>query len=251
MERELRGLPDGAAEDPDPRKRQEGPADLPLPDGQEDLVVPEHPGRGEQEQEPDQEPEVADPVHDERLLPGVGGRLLLEPEPDERVGGKPDQLPEDVDEEEALGQDEPEHGERENGEVGEEPAVLRVAVHVPDREQVHEEGDQGHHDEHHGRQIVHEDPRVDDKPASQGEPRDHDVVPEVRVVDPEDLEEDHDRHHEPRADRGEGDPVPLPGEPLPDRDIDEEGEQRQERDDVGVSDQRFTLSVRSRRQPRR
>ena len=100
---------------------------------------------------------------------------------------------------------------------------------------MNEERYEGHDDKHHGRQVVDEDSRVDDEPAAQGQPRGHDVIPEVRVVDPEDLEEDHERHHEPRADRGEGDPVPLAGEPLPDRDVDEEGEQRQERDDVSYN----------------
>src|SRR6202011_1885774 len=52
------------------------------------------------------EPEVADAVRDERLLPGLGVRLVLVPEPDEEVRAEADALPPDEEDGEVVAQNE-------------------------------------------------------------------------------------------------------------------------------------------------
>ena len=47
----------------------------------------------EQQEHRDEEPEVADAIHDERLLARVGVGLLAEPEADEQIRCKPDAFP--------------------------------------------------------------------------------------------------------------------------------------------------------------
>src|SRR5438046_1491458 len=51
--------------------------------------------RCEDEEHRHQEPEVPDPVDDERLLARVGVDLLVEPEADEQIGAEPGPLPGD------------------------------------------------------------------------------------------------------------------------------------------------------------
>ena len=52
-------------------------------------------GQREQRERADQEGEVADPVDDERLAPGVDVREVLVPEADQQVAAEPDALPAD------------------------------------------------------------------------------------------------------------------------------------------------------------
>jgi hypothetical protein len=75
------------------------------------------------------------------------------------------QLPEAEEQEQVVGQDQPEHREGEELEEGEEAGEPLVAVHVPDRVEVHEEGDDRHHDEHRDRQVVEGDARLDPQRA--------------------------------------------------------------------------------------
>jgi hypothetical protein len=84
------------------------------------------------EHDPEAEAEVADPVDDERLLRREGRRGLLVPEADERVAAQADRLPADVEHEEVVAQDQQQHAEHEQVQVGEEAPEAPVAVHVAD-----------------------------------------------------------------------------------------------------------------------
>ena len=89
------------------------------------VQTPLAPRRDEEEEDPDQEPEIAHPVDDEGLLPGVGGRILLIPEPDQQVGTEAHPLPPDEHQQEVVSRDQEEHHEDEEVQVDEEPPEAR------------------------------------------------------------------------------------------------------------------------------
>ena len=80
---------------------------------------------GEQQEDADEEAEVADAVDDEGFLAGVGGRVLLEVEADEQVGGEADAFPADEHQQRVAGQHQHGHEEEEEIQVAE---VARVAL---------------------------------------------------------------------------------------------------------------------------
>jgi hypothetical protein len=135
------------------------PASVPPPAaGPRERQGPERP---EDDEHRDEEAHVADAVDDERLLRRARVLRLGEPEADEQVAAQPDELPADEQHEEALPEHEDEHRGEEQVEVGEEPRVALVAVHVADRVDVDEQphtGDEQHHD---ARQRIDEQRPVD------------------------------------------------------------------------------------------
>jgi hypothetical protein len=122
--------------------------------------------------DPEREPEIADTVDDERLLGRERRGALAEPEADEQVAAQPDQLPRDEHDQPRVREDQQQHGEHEEIEVGEEPPVARVVAHVPDRVDVDEQADRGDDDQQAGRQRVDEEADFDDEVAGRdpGEP---------------------------------------------------------------------------------
>ncbi len=169
MQRKLRGLPYRSHEE---QERDDGVQAVGvsedvhhLPDmgrhGREDRVVVQRAEGYEYQHHAEAEAEVADPVHDERLLARVRRGLLLVPEPDKEVGAKADRLPEHVKLEEVVRHDEHQHGEREQGEVGEEARISLVPVHVAGGIYMDERADRGDDDEHHGGQLVDLEPDMD------------------------------------------------------------------------------------------
>ena len=117
-------------------------------------VVPDH-------EDAERHPDVADRVHDERLLGRRDRGRALPPEADQQVRREADEAPAGEQEDEVAGQHEQQHREDEEVEVGEEPLLLGVAVHVADRVGVDQEADAGDDEQHHGRERVDEDARVD------------------------------------------------------------------------------------------
>ena len=120
----------------------------------------EHPAEGhraerrEHEHDRQREPGVADPVRDERLLGrDRGGRLEL-PEADQQVGRQADALPPGVQQQVVVGQHEQQHRREEQVHVAEEPAPLRVAGHVADREDEDQRADPGDQQDEADRQLV-------------------------------------------------------------------------------------------------
>ena len=109
----------------------------------------------------DQEPEVADPVHDERLLAGVGVHLVAEPEADQQVGAEPDALPADEHHREAGSQHQDQHEDDEEVQVGEVARVPGIFLHVAHAEQVDQAADPGHDEQHHRGELVHLEGEVD------------------------------------------------------------------------------------------
>ena len=72
-----------------------------------------------------EKPEVAHPVDDKGLLPCIGCRILLKPESDQEIGTEAYALPAHKHQEEVVGQDEVEHHEDEEVEVGKIPRETR------------------------------------------------------------------------------------------------------------------------------
>jgi hypothetical protein len=138
-----------------------------------DVCVPERRGPGgdarpvegarvpdEQEHAAD-EAEVPDAVGDERLLAGCGVRHLVVPEADEEIAAEPDALPPDEEDRQVVREDEDQHREDEEIEVGEEAREARVLGHVLGGVEVDEEAHARHDQHHHARERVHAEARVD------------------------------------------------------------------------------------------
>ena len=182
------------------------------------------PGVDEDGHDPEREPDVADPVDDERLLGRERRRPFAVPEPDQQVAREPDQLPRDEDDEPVVGEDQEQHREHEQVQVGEEAPVPGVVAHVADRVDVDQQADRRHHDEQARGQRVDDEADVDDEVAGRdpGEQLDRVAVRvlgarQQRCATGQDLvDEPHrdDPHHEDAQHR---DPVRLLAQPPPDQ----------------------------------
>ena len=137
----------------------------------EDGVEVERAVVGDQEEHGEQEAEVADAVDDEGFFAGVGGGVLGEVEADEQVRGEADALPAYEEQEEARGEDQDQHEEHEEVEVGEEAPVAFFMRHVADRVDVDEEADAGDDAEHDEGEVVDGEGEVDLE-AGDGDPGD-------------------------------------------------------------------------------
>ena len=160
----------------------------------------EHVADGEQA---DEHAEVADAGDEERLLAGGGCRRAGEVEGDEEVGAEPHEFPPGVHHQEVAGEDQEEHREDEQVEVGEEPALVLVVGHVADGVPVDEHPDAGDDQDHHHGQGI--DAEVDGGPEVPGH------HPAEQVPDDEALAtrqfgepgQDRERHDEgPRDEHG-------------------------------------------------
>ena len=123
VERELGGLADRAGEEEQRDERDR--ALVERPDPLEDLVEAQRPEVDPDHDHAEAEAEVADAVDDERLLGRSGRRRLLVPEADEQVAAQADRLPADVQQQEVVGQDQQQHAEHEQVQVGEEAPEAR------------------------------------------------------------------------------------------------------------------------------
>ena len=237
VEAELRALARGPGDEPERGDDEPGALERAgrdrLPQGADvegtDLGVDDHEGQ--------EEAQIPDPRRDEGLAGGVGRRLLLGPEPDELVGAEADQLPSDDEEEQVVGEHQQQHRDGEHLQPGEEEGVLLVAVHVADAEEVHEERDEAHHDEHHGGEPVDGDPdgqrgRVDTERAEPG------PAPLVRRRVAEHLQGDQDRADEGDADREDGEEIPAPEDASSEEVLQQEPEHRGEEADERERQQR-------------
>ena len=96
------------------------------------------------------EAEIADPIDEKRLQAGRRGRGLLEPEADQQIAAQADGLPEDVEEDEVARRHQHRHREDEQRNVGEEPPIAGIAVHVADGIDRHEQRNERDHRQHDG-----------------------------------------------------------------------------------------------------
>ena len=155
VERELGALAGRPGEDANGRPHQDRAAQHAGHRQLVEAVDIEGAGVKVKNQDAGQETEVANPGDNEGLLGGVRGRFLVEPEPDEEVGAESHHLPEDEGEEEVIGEDQPQHGEGEEGHPGVVAVVARFIVgHVAQRVYLDHQADHGHGEGHdHGKLV--------------------------------------------------------------------------------------------------
>ena len=114
-----------------------------------------HGSKGSEDQEyPEHEAEVPDPIDDKGLLAGIGGTLPLIVEADQQVGTEPDSLPTHEHDHEVVGQDQRQHRKHEEVHVSEEAAVAFFVSHVSDGIDVDQESHAGDNQDHHRRQWI-------------------------------------------------------------------------------------------------
>ena len=169
----------------------------------EHRLVLQGPEDREHQQDAEQEPEVADPIDDERLGRRSPCRVPFIPVADQQIGTQAHRFPEHEQLEEVVGHDQHQHGEREQRDVGEEPGVARFAVHVPDGIDVHQSADDGHQQQHGRGQLVHVEPQPDGEiagcpPGIQGN---------FQHAPARDFGKGEDRQQERQPHRGNGDQV--------------------------------------------
>jgi hypothetical protein len=120
------------------------------------VVEEQRAGLGVEPDHADQESEVADAGGDEGFLRGGGGFGLGVPEADEEVRGEADDLPAHEEEEQAVGDDDAEHGSGEERQETEEAGEVLVVLHVADAVDEDKQADEGDHDQHdRGERVEH------------------------------------------------------------------------------------------------
>ena len=110
----------------------------------------------------DQKGRVADSIHHERFDRRGGGRRALVPEPDQEVAAQSDRFPKDKQHHEIAGHDEHAHRKDKQRQLGKEPRIARVAVHVAAGVNGDQQADERHHRQQDGRQGVnlHVGPKI-------------------------------------------------------------------------------------------
>jgi hypothetical protein len=155
VEWDLGGLTRGSEEEEEGHRRhQRTPVDQLVRSSPHDLHEVQGPHLDEDQEEGDEESEVPDAVHDERLLSRVGLLPVSEPEPDQEVGAQPHPLPPDEHHREGGAGDQDQHEEDEEIEVREVPGIARIVLHVPHAEDVDEEPDPRDHQHHDHGELV-------------------------------------------------------------------------------------------------
>ncbi len=157
--------------------------------------MPERIQAGEQTVERDHERQVADAVHDERLVAGGRVRLHLVPEADQRERAQPDAFPADEHQPHVVAQHQHQHREGEQVEPSEEAPVAVVVVHVAGRVDVDQAADAGDYQRHDHRQRIEPERDVEIQSA--------DVEPLPQVVEHEAVFRRQPEHPEKRAHREE------------------------------------------------
>ena len=104
----------------------------------------------------EEETEVSDAGDEEGFLGGCCGDGFVKPEADEEVGGKAHDLPAQEEQQEAVGDDDAEHGSGEECEETEEACEVFVVRHVADAKDEDERAYEGDHQQHDGGERVEE-----------------------------------------------------------------------------------------------
>ena len=118
-----------------------------------------------QHRQADHQEDVAHPGGQEGFLGGVSGAGSFVVEPDEQVGTKPHQFPENEQPEERIGQNHAEHAGAEQNEFCVEAVVAvvvdGVGVHVADGKEVDEKAKEGSDEQQHHGDVVNVDAKTE------------------------------------------------------------------------------------------
>ena len=158
VQRKLRGLTRGAHEEQQASdgERAELPHGVRLPCGGlgEDGLEIQRTECAEEQEHPQHETEIADAVDDERLLARIRRGLLQEVEADQQVAAQAHAFPAYEEEHEIGGENENQHEEHEQIQVGEEAVVAAFVRHVARGIDVDQEADAGDDQHHHDGELV-------------------------------------------------------------------------------------------------
>ncbi len=108
----------------------------------------------EEQKQPQQETEIADAVYPKRLIAGIGGGFLQEPESDEQIAAQADAFPSHEEHQVVRRQHQREHEKHEQIEIGEESAIAGIVGHVTDGIEMDEPADAGHDEQHDQRELI-------------------------------------------------------------------------------------------------
>src|SRR6266404_5037812 len=108
----------------------------------------------EEQEHAEHEAEVADAVDDESFFSRVRSGLAQEIKTDEQVAREADAFPSDEEQHVIGGEDEDEHEEHEEVEVGEETVVAALVGHIARRVDVDEPADSGDDQQHDDREVI-------------------------------------------------------------------------------------------------
>jgi hypothetical protein len=195
----------------------------------------ERPGGVVQQEHPDQEPEVADPVGDEGLLARVGVGVRGVPKTNQQVAAEPHPLPADEHDGEAVAQHQHQHRAAEQVQVGEEARVVGVVLHVARRIDVNQKPDEGDDQTEQTGERVHAERQIDLEAAGRHPGPDHVVQTALGRCARQRGEERVERHQAGPGDGARGDDqhgvaLPLAAEQHQDR----RPQEGQERDQAKV-----------------
>ena len=106
-------------------------------------------------------PDVADARRDERLLHRGCRRWFEVPKPDQQIAAQPDQFPADEEQQQVVGDHQPQHRRRKQRHKTEEPREILVLGHVPRRVDENHQADERDHRRHPRRQRVENEAHVE------------------------------------------------------------------------------------------
>ena len=149
IQRKLCGLATGAdkQQQTDGRRRAGVVQRLSGSEGEHSAVVRGAEGVEDQENAED-EAEVADAIDDERFLSGVGGKVLVVVEPDQKIRAETDAFPPDEHDDVVRAEHQHQHHEHEEVQIREEARVAGLVRHVADGVDVNQEPDPRHDHQH-------------------------------------------------------------------------------------------------------
>ena len=199
------------------------------------------------EHDPERESDVADPVDDEGLLRRERRGAPAVPEADQQVARQAHELPPREDHQEVVRQDQQQHAEHEEVQVGEEAPPARVVRHVADRVQVDEHPDRRHDDQQAGGQLIDEEPDVDRERARRDPAPERDAGAVLAEAAGEGLV-DHRHAEQPGGGDGEqGQDERGPPDPAPEECREDEARERDGRDERDEVDQAVRRAAAGRR----
>ena len=102
----------------------------------------------------DEESQIANAGNDEGFFRRRRCFRLVIPETDQQVGGEPDQLPTHEEQQQAIGDDDAQHGSGKQRQEAEEASEIFVVLHVADAVDKDEQADKRDHHQHDGRERI-------------------------------------------------------------------------------------------------
>ncbi|OPZ94169.1 MAG: hypothetical protein BWY72_02383 [Bacteroidetes bacterium ADurb.Bin416] len=121
------------------------------------LCVVQRTGIGHDQADAQNKTKVTNTINQERFHVGEYGSRLVEPETDQQVGNQTNSLPAEKQLEQVVAHHQHQHGERKQGDVGKEPVVTFVFLHIPDGVEMNHQRHEGHDTHHHRRETVHQE----------------------------------------------------------------------------------------------